>query len=45
MIAESVGHVPFSAEYLICRHLRMDGRTDRQNDELIWVRLGNLRFL
>jgi hypothetical protein len=25
---ESVGPVLFSAEYLICRHVRMDGRMD-----------------
>jgi len=25
---ESVGPVLFSAEYLICRHVRKDGRTD-----------------
>ena len=30
--------MPFSAEYLICRHVRTDG----QMDELIWVELGNL---
>jgi len=37
-VIESVGPVPFSAEYLICGHVR----TDRQTDELIRVGLGNL---
>jgi len=45
--------VPFSAQYLICRPVRTDGRTDRwtdrwtdrQTDKLIRVGLGNLRFL
>ena len=41
-LTESVGPVLFSAEYLICRHVRTDGRT---TDELIWGGLGNLRFL
>ena len=36
-LTESVGPVPFSAQYLICRHVR--------TDELIRVGLGNLRFL
>ena len=36
-----VGLVPFSATYLICRHVRTDGG----NDELIWVGLGDLQFL
>ncbi len=34
--------MPFSAEYLIYRHVRMDRRTDRWTDELIRVELGNL---
>ena len=37
-LIEYVGHVPFSAQYLICRHVQ----TDRQTDELIRVELGNL---
>jgi len=36
-LTESVGPVPFSAQYLICRHVR--------TEELIRVGLGNLRFL
>jgi len=51
-LTESVGPVLFSAEYLICRHVRTDSQTDRQTDrqadrltELIWGGLGNLRFL
>jgi len=40
-LTESVGLVPFSAQYLICRHVR----TDSQTDELIWGGLDNLRFL
>ena len=40
-LTKSVGPVLFSAEYQICRHVQMDGRTD----ELIWGGLGNLRFL
>ncbi len=49
LIHESVGLVPISAEYLICRHVHtnglMDGRTHRWTEELIRVGLGNLRFL
>jgi hypothetical protein len=48
-LAKSVGLVPFSAKYLICRHVRTDGLTDGltdwRTDELIQVELGNLRFL
>jgi len=48
-LTESVGPVPFSAQYLICRPVRTDGQTDGQidgqTDELIRVGLGNLRFL
>jgi hypothetical protein len=40
-LTESAGPVPFSARYLICRHVR----TDRPTDKLIWGGLGNLRFL
>jgi len=29
---KSVGPVLFSAEYLICRHVRTDRQTDRQTD-------------
>jgi len=36
-LTKSVGPVLFSAEYLICRHVRMD--------KLIRAGLGNLRFL
>jgi hypothetical protein len=38
-LTKSVGPVPFSAEYLICRHVR---RMDRWADKLIRVGLGNL---
>jgi len=31
-LTESVGPVPFSIQYLICRPVRMDGRTDGQTD-------------
>ena len=31
-LTESVGPVPFSAQYLICRPVQMDGQTDRQTD-------------
>ena len=41
-MTESIGPVPFSTEYLICRYVQMYGRTDRQTDELIRVGLGNL---
>jgi len=47
----TVGPVPFSAPYLICRHVQTDGRTDGQTDgqtdELFWVELGKtyIRFL
>ena len=44
-MTESVGPVPFYAEYLICRPVRTDRQTDAQTDELIWGGLGNLRFL
>jgi hypothetical protein len=41
--------VPFSAQYLVCRHVQTDRRTDRQTDrqtdKLIQVVLGNQRFL
>ena len=45
-MTKSVGPVPFSAEYLICRYVQTDGQTDRRTDgrtdELIRVELGNL---
>jgi len=49
-LTKSVLPVPFSAQYLICRHVQTyrqsDRQMDRQTDELIWVWLGNLsRFL
>ncbi len=44
-LPKSVGLVPFSAKYLICRHVRTDWRTDWRTDKLIRVGLGNLRFL
>ncbi len=48
-LTESVGPVPCSAQYLICRHVQTDRQTDRQTDgrmdELIRVGLGNLQFL
>jgi len=31
-LTESVGPVPFSAQYLICRPVRMDGQTDGRTD-------------
>ena len=31
-LTESVGPVPFSAQYLICRHVQTDGWTDRRTD-------------
>ena len=31
-MTESVGPVTFSAQYLICRHVQTDGRTDKQID-------------
>jgi len=40
-LTESVGPVPFSAQYLICRPVQ---QTDGQTDELIRVGLGHLRF-
>ena len=48
-LAESVGPVLFSAQYLMCRHVQTDkrthGQTDGLTDKLIWGGLGNLRFL
>ncbi len=49
LLTKSVGPVPFSTQYLICRHVQTDrqtdGQTDRQTDgqtdELIRVELGN----
>ncbi len=42
-LTKSVGLVPFSAKYLICRHVctdwRMDWRMDWQTDEFIFCRL------
>ena len=39
-LTESVGPMPFPAQYLICRHGQTDRQTDRQTDgltdELIW---------
>jgi hypothetical protein len=39
-IHKSVGLVPFSAEYLICGHVRTDQLTESQTDKLIRVGLG-----
>ena len=35
LLPKSVGPVPFSTEYLICRHVRMDGLMDGRTRRLM----------